>query len=125
MGNEIQISLDRLIYEFGKSGINKMAQDSVTAQEKNTLLAHLKQVNTGKLILQRKMRSTLNVSGTGGKNKSVKIEFRKKRTLLKNQSKEMNPTVLLEPVKEKNQRELKAAEIKRKVEEEIHRKLEE
>ncbi|GAB7212812.1 hypothetical protein OS31_43230 [Dickeya oryzae] len=37
----------------------------------------------GKLTLQRKTRSTLNIPSTGGKSKSVQIEVRKKRTYVK------------------------------------------
>ena len=57
----------------------------MSAQEKQTLIDHLNQKNSGpdKLTLQRKTRSTLNIPGTGGKSKSVQIEVRKKRTFVK------------------------------------------
>ncbi|WP_413595215.1 translation initiation factor IF-2 [Citrobacter youngae] len=83
---EIQTSVDRLVQQFADAGIPKSADDSVSAQEKQTLLAHLNRENSSapdKLTLQRKTRSTLNIPGTGGKSKSVQIEVRKTRTFVK------------------------------------------
>ena len=83
---EIQTSVDRLVQQFADAGIRKSADDSVSAQEKQTLLAHLNRENGSapdKLTLQRKTRSTLNIPGTGGKSKSVQIEVRKTRTFVK------------------------------------------
>ncbi|WP_039056814.1 translation initiation factor IF-2 [Enterobacter sp. Bisph1] len=86
LADEIQTSVDRLVQQFADAGIRKSAEDSVTAQEKQTLLAHLNREHGStpdKLTLQRKTRSTLNIQGTGGKSKSVQIEVRKKRTFVK------------------------------------------
>ena len=83
---EIQTSVDRLVQQLADAGIPKSADDSVSAQEKQTLLAHLNRENGSapdKLTLQRKTRSTLNIPGTGGKSKSVQIEVRKTRTFVK------------------------------------------
>ena len=83
---EIQTSVERLVQQFADAGIRKSENDSVTQQEKETLLTHLNRDNgspSGKLTLQRKTRSTLNIPGTGGKSKSVQIEVRKKRTYVK------------------------------------------
>ncbi|OZI14814.1 translation initiation factor IF-2 [Sodalis-like symbiont of Philaenus spumarius] len=80
---EIQTPVDRLVQQFADAGIEKTAVDSVTQQEKETLLAHLNRdrgAAPNKLTLQRKTRSTLNIPSTGGKSKSVRIEVRKKRT---------------------------------------------
>ncbi|WP_440866718.1 translation initiation factor IF-2 [Symbiopectobacterium purcellii] len=80
---EIQTPVDRLIQQFADAGITKSASDNVSQQEKETLLAHLNRERgsaAGKLTLQRKTRSTLNIPSTGGKSKSVQIEVRKKRT---------------------------------------------
>jgi translation initiation factor IF-2 len=80
---EIQTPVDRLVQQFADAGINKSEVDSVTQQEKETLLAHLNREHgsaPNKLTLQRKTRSTLNIPSTGGKSKSVQIEVRKKRT---------------------------------------------
>ena len=83
---ERQTSVERLVQQFADAGIRKSADDSVSAQEKQTLLAHLNRENGSapdKLTLQRKTRSTLNIPGTGGKSKSVQIEVRKTRTFVK------------------------------------------
>ncbi|AXW86918.1 translation initiation factor IF-2 [Lonsdalea britannica] len=86
---EIQTPVDRLIQQFADAGITKSASDSVTQHEKESLLAHLNREHgsaPGKLTLQRKTRSTLNVPSTGGKSKAVQIEVRKKRTYVKRDS---------------------------------------
>ncbi|AXU97489.1 translation initiation factor IF-2 [Erwinia persicina] len=83
---EIQTPVERLVQQFADAGIQKSETDSVTQHEKETLLTHLNREHgggSGKLTLQRKTRSTLNVPGTGGKSKSVQIEVRKKRTYVK------------------------------------------
>ena len=83
---EIQTSVDRLVQQLADAGIKKSENDSVSPQERETLLAHLNREHgsaSGKLTLQRKTRSTLNVPSTGGKSKAVQIEVRKKRTYVK------------------------------------------
>lgn len=84
---EIQTPVDRLVQQFADAGIPKSENDAVSQHEKETLLSHLNrehgQAGSGKLTLQRKTRSTLNIPGTGGKSKSVQIEVRKKRTYVK------------------------------------------
>lgn len=55
------------------------------------MLAHLNREHgsaPGKLTLQRKTRSTLNIPSTGGKSKSVQIEVRKKRTYVNRDTQE-------------------------------------
>ncbi|GKX56593.1 translation initiation factor IF-2 [Leminorella grimontii] len=86
---EIQTPVDRLLQQFADAGIKKSAADSVTQQEKETLLAHLNKGSApAKLTLQRKTRSTLSIPSTGGKNKSVQIEVRKKHTYVNRDSQE-------------------------------------
>lgn len=89
---ERQTSVERPVQQFADAGIRKSADDSVSAQEKQTLIDHLNQKNSGpdKLTLQRKTRSTLNIHGTGGKSKSVQIEVRKKRTFVKRDPQRLN-----------------------------------
>jgi len=86
---EIETSVERLVQQFADAGIRKSETDSVTQQEKETLLTHLNREHgsvSSKLTLQRKTRSTLNIPGTGGKSKSVQIEVRKKRTYVKGET---------------------------------------
>lgn len=89
LATEIDTSVERLVQQFADAGIQKSATDSVTQQEKQTLLTHLNREHggaAGKLTLQRKTRSTLNIPGSGGKSKSVHIEVRKKRTYVKDEA---------------------------------------
>ncbi|QAV23377.1 translation initiation factor IF-2 [Proteus hauseri] len=116
LAEEIQTPVERLVQQFADAGIKKTVSDSVSQKEKETLLAWLNRdtdVSTGqpsKLTLQRKVRSTLSVPGTGGKSKSVAIEVRKKRTYV-------NRDVI-----EKSQAEEQAL---REAEEKAHREVEE
>ncbi|QCI21096.1 translation initiation factor IF-2 [Buchnera aphidicola (Hyperomyzus lactucae)] len=87
LSNEIKISINELIQELSNIGIVKTEQNSISEIEKNVLLKHLKYKKKSfskTFILQRKTRSTLSVSTIGGKNKSVQVEVRKKRTYIKN-----------------------------------------
>lgn len=84
LAEEIKITVDRLLQQFADAGMKKNASDFVDADEKVALLAYLSpQEASTKLTLQRKKYSTLNVQGSGGKNKEIKIEVRKKRTFIK------------------------------------------
>ncbi|AFJ45543.1 translation initiation factor IF-2 [Shimwellia blattae] len=128
---EIQTSVDRLVQQFADAGIQKSVDDSVTAQEKQTLLAHLnREHHSGpdKLTLQRKTRSTLSIPGTGGKSKSVQIEVRKKRTFVKRDPQEAERLAAEEQAKreaeEKAQREAEEA-AKRQAQEKAQREAEE
>lgn len=91
LAEEIQIPVDRLLQQFADAGLNKSPLDMVTQREKELLLAHLKSSHGGgdttsspnRLTLQRKTRSTLSVSGSGGRSKFIQVEVRKKRTYIK------------------------------------------
>ncbi|WP_225639165.1 translation initiation factor IF-2 [Candidatus Profftia sp. (ex Adelges kitamiensis)] len=83
---EIQTSVDRLVQQLGDAGFKKSENDFVSPQEKEALLIYLNSEHgniSSKLTLQRKTRTILNIPSTDGKNKSVRIEVRKKRTYLK------------------------------------------
>ena len=89
LANEIGTPVDRLVSQLADAGIVKSAADSVTEQEKETLLEHLKKqhgddssAQPSKMTLNRKKKSTL-VLGSGSKAKSVQVEVRKKRTYVK------------------------------------------
>ena len=89
LAKEIGTPVDRLISQLADSGVNKTVKDSVTQEEKEALLEHLKKQhgddsssNPSKMTLNRKTKSTL-VLGHGSKAKSVQVEVRKKRTYVK------------------------------------------
>ncbi len=89
LASEIDTSVERLLKQFKDAGIEKSADDSISLDEKQVLLTHLKREHGDdgsaptRLTLQRKKRSTLSVSSTGGKSKDVQVEVRKKRTYVK------------------------------------------
>jgi translation initiation factor IF-2 len=89
LAKEIDTPVDRLLKQFKEAGMQKSADDQVSQDEKQALLTHLKREHGDngnaptRLTLQRKKRSTLSVSGAGGKNKDVQVEVRKKRTYVK------------------------------------------
>ncbi|MCW5196681.1 translation initiation factor IF-2 [Buchnera aphidicola (Pemphigus obesinymphae)] len=87
LSKELNISVKKIIDTFYKLGILKNVCDVITPQEKTVLLRFLcekKDIFQESLTLQRKIRSFLNVSSIGGKNKLVKIEIRKNHTYFKN-----------------------------------------
>ncbi|WP_413478417.1 translation initiation factor IF-2 [Vibrio hibernica] len=91
LSEEIGTPVERLVEQLADAGMKKTSTDNVTDVEKQTLLTHLKKEhgdNSGdseptRLTLQRKTKSTLNVSAGGGKSKEVQVEVRKKRTYVK------------------------------------------
>ncbi|WP_413111032.1 translation initiation factor IF-2 [Thaumasiovibrio sp. DFM-14] len=89
LADEVKTPVERLLQQLSDAGISKKAEDVVSQDEKQALLAHLKKEHGStsgdeptRLTLQRKKRSTLSVSGAGGK-KNVQVEVRKKRTYVK------------------------------------------
>ncbi|MDG1732972.1 MAG: translation initiation factor IF-2 [Thalassotalea sp.] len=89
LASEIGTDETRLLSQLADAGIKKSASDSVTEQEKESLLVHLKKQHgddtEGKpqrMTLNRKTKSTLSV-GSGSKAKQVQVEVRKKRTYVK------------------------------------------
>ncbi|WHL24988.1 MAG: translation initiation factor IF-2 [Candidatus Blochmannia vicinus] len=82
---EMKTSVDQLIQWFSYLGIFKTEKDVITQIEKEILFKHMndnKKELSNKLTLQRKTRSTLSVSGIGGRSKQVHIEIRKKLTYI-------------------------------------------
>ncbi|TSJ90378.1 translation initiation factor IF-2 [Gilliamella apicola] len=129
LAQEIKTPVQTLLQQFADAGIKKTASDTVTQKEKEALLAHLKpQQGPTKLTLQRKTHSTLNVSSGGGKSKEIKVEVRKKRTIVKQDPAELEKARLKAEQKSKEEAELKArkeAEEKAKLAAEERKKREE
>ncbi|AKJ41085.1 translation initiation factor IF-2 [Pragia fontium] len=122
LAEEIQTPVDRLLQQFADAGIKKSASDSVTQQEKETLLAHLNHEHGGapsKLTLQRKTRSTLSIPSTGGKSKSVQIEVRKKRTYVNRDSQEAQEAEALAAREAEEQAKREAEELAKRAAEEL------
>lgn len=105
LAEEINIPVERLLQQFIDAGIKKSASDVVSLKEKEALLAFLnpKQGNApNKLTLQRKTHSTLNVQSNDGKNKSVKVEVRKKRTFVRRDPEELTKEHVSQKVAEQS-----------------------
>lgn len=89
LARDIGTDVERLIKQLAAAGIAKDAESLVSEEEKSKLLAHLTKSHGGanpdptRMTLKRTTKSTLSVSGGSGKNKSVKVEVRKKRTYIK------------------------------------------
>jgi len=89
----VGISIDRLMEQLKEAGVSVADPDAmISDDEKMELLGHLrrkhgddaKDASGGKKItLKRKSSSELRVSGAQGKQKSVTVEVRKKRTYVK------------------------------------------
>ena len=88
----VGISVDRLLVQLKEAGVKATkAEATITDEEKMTLLSFLKAKHESegksaepkKITLNRKSTSELKVTGTHGKNKSVTVEVRKKRTYVK------------------------------------------
>jgi len=87
ISDEFHITTDFLIQKLSEIGINKTGVDLLNNKEKEILLSYINRSHNilpNKLILQRKIRSTLHISSAGGKNKLVQIEIRKKHTYMRN-----------------------------------------
>ncbi len=89
LANEIGTPVERLVSQLASSGVKKSANDSISQEEKESLLGYLKKqhgddstAKPSKLTLNRKTKSTLTM-GHGSKAKSVNVEVRKKRTYVK------------------------------------------
>ena len=82
-------SVDRLLTQMGEAGLpHTKAEEAVSDEDKQTLLAYLKRSHgestkaPKKITLKRKTISTLKGAGSQGK-KTVNVEVRKKRTYVK------------------------------------------
>ncbi len=91
LSDEIGTPVDRLMEQLAAAGMKKADSDTVSEEEKQQLLTHLRKehgegTEPTRLTLQRKTRSTLSVAAGGGKSKNVQVEVRKKRTYVKRSS---------------------------------------
>jgi translation initiation factor IF-2 len=85
--------VEKLLEQMKDAGVKLTGADDVVSEEqKKILLAHLKKSHgeggeTGaapkKITLNRSTKSSLKLSGSGGKSKTVNVEVRKKRTYVK------------------------------------------
>ncbi len=134
LAEDIGTTVDRLVQQFSDAGIVKTSDSSVTENEKQTLLVHLSEQHgknasePSRMTLKRKTKSTLSVAGSGGKQKSVAVEVRKKRTYVKRTTAQEEAREAEEQAKREAeaqaQREAEE-QAKREAEEQAKRELEE
>ena len=135
LAETIDTSVDKLLQQLSDAGISKSNGDMVTEAEKAQLLDHLSKQHGGKgaegperMTLQRKSKSTLSVKGSTGKEKSVQVEVRKKRTYVKKSAVEQQKEQerLAQEEAARQEAELKAQhEAEQKAKEEAERKAKE
>ena len=135
LAETIDTSVDKLLQQLSDAGISKSNGDMVTEAEKAQLLDHLSKQHGGKgaegperMTLQRKSKSTLSVKGSTGKEKSVQVEVRKKRTYVKKSAVEQQKEQerLAQEEAARKEAELKAQqEAEQKAKEEAERKAKE
>ncbi len=88
LAENIGTPLDRLLLQIEEAGLPQRAADDVISEnEKESLLAHLKKSHgeegkPRKITLKRTTRSTLKTSGAG-RGRTVNVEVRKKRTYVR------------------------------------------
>ncbi len=90
LAKDVGATVDRLLKQMQEAGLShEKADQVVTDEEKQALLAFLKQSHgesaeePKRITLKRKKVSTLKLSGTQGRSKTVNVEVRKKRTYVK------------------------------------------
>ena len=89
LASDVGTTVDRLVQQFADAGINKVAGQMVSEDEKKALLDHLSAQHGGKaaepsrLTLKRKEKTTLSVSGGAGRNREIQVEVRKQKTYVK------------------------------------------
>ncbi|WP_394201568.1 translation initiation factor IF-2 [Marinagarivorans algicola] len=98
LAKSVGTSVERLLTQMGQAGLSQQSADDVVSDdEKQKLLAFLKTIHGGeqatepkKITLKRKTTSTLK-TGSGASRKTVNVEVRKKRTYVKRDEVESQP----------------------------------
>ncbi len=90
LAQDVGVPMDKLLRQIIDAGLpQKTGSDVVSDAEKQALLAYLKrshgdaEAEPSRITLTRKTTTTLKMSGTQGKTKTVNVEVRKKRTYVK------------------------------------------
>lgn len=111
LAETVGIPIDRLLQQMAEAGLpQKKATDSVSNDEKQTLLAFLKSSHgeatgeTKKITLKRKTISTLKAPTAAGK-KTVSVEVRQKRTYVKRDEADLKAQQELEEQQRRDEEE--------------------
>ena len=99
LAKSVGASVDRLLTQMGQAGLpQKTAEDTVSDDEKQKLLASLKTshgdsvATPKKITLKRKTTTTLK-TGSGSSRKTINVEVRKKRTYVKRSEEEVKTPI--------------------------------
>jgi len=136
LADTVKTPVEKLMEQLAAAGIKvKGPEDAISDEQKKTLLTYLQKShggseNTGpkKITLNRTQKSTLSVTSSEGKKKSVQVAVKKKRTYVKRSSEEIAKLAAEEEAQRKAEEEAKRKaeeEAKRKAEEEAKRQAEE
>ncbi len=128
LAESVKTPVDKLLEQLAAAGIKvKGEDDSISDEQKKTLLAYLQKSHGGedgaskpqKITLRRTQKSTLSVTSAEGKKKNVQVAVKKKRTFVKRSAEE-----LAKLAQEEEQRKQEEAE-RQKAEAEAIKKAEE
>ncbi|HEY9030436.1 MAG TPA: translation initiation factor IF-2 [Kangiella sp.] len=136
LADTVKTPVEKLMEQLSAAGIKvKGPDDAITDEQKKTLLTYLQKSHGGsedtgpkKITLNRTQKSTLSVTSSEGKRKSVQVAVKKKRTYVKRSNEELAKLAEEEEAQRKAEEEAKRQaeeEAKRKVEEEAKQKAEE
>ncbi|MHC9509519.1 translation initiation factor IF-2 [Kangiella sp. M94] len=142
LADTVKTPVEKLMEQLSAAGIKvKGPEDAISDEQKKALLAYLQKSHGGsestgpkKITLNRTQKSTLSVTSSEGKKKSVQVAVKKKRTYVKRSNEELAKLAEEEEAQRKAEEEAKrkaeeakreAEEAQRKAEEEAKRKAEE
>ncbi|ACV25726.1 translation initiation factor IF-2 [Kangiella koreensis] len=128
LADTVKTPVEKLMEQLSAAGIKvKGPEDGITDEQKKTLLTYLQKSHGGsedtgpkKITLNRTQKSTLSVTSSEGKRKSVQVAVKKKRTYVKRSNEELAKLAEEEEAQRKAEEEAK-----RQAEEEAKRKEEE
>lgn len=124
LADTVGTPVERLLVQLQESGVKKSkADDAISAEEKSKLLEHLRRAHgkedggSRKITLKRKSASTLKVGTAASGKKTVNVEVRGRRTLVKRNAAEPETTEkassTIRSEREREEAELKAMEVRR------------
>ena len=112
---ELKMPADALLEQLNKAGVKKSSSDdTLSAADKNGLLEFLRashgeaKPSSNRVTLTRKSTSALKAQDATGKTRTVQIEVRKKRVLVKRDTPEVAETPVSAPVEEDIKKPAKA-----------------
>ena len=112
---ELKMPADALLEQLNKAGVKKSSSDdTLSAADKNGLLEFLRashgeaKPSSNRVTLTRKSTSALKAQDATGKTRTVQVEVRKKRVLVKRDTPEVAETPVSAPVEEDIKKPAKA-----------------